>query len=78
MILSIAKKVLSSRQISNTLPNHNLFQESLVRVNLDFKIPERPLKALPSQAAFFRRARYHNVIDHSDQLTSCVSECSLM
>ena len=74
MVLSLAKKVLSSRQVINTLPNHNLFEESLVGVNVDIKIPERPIKAIPSQAAFFRHARYHNIVDQSDQLTAYISE----
>ena len=78
LVLSIAKRVFSSRQVISTLPNHNLFQESLVGMNLDIKIPERPIRALPSQSAFFRHTRYHKAADQGDQLTSYVSEYSRM
>ena len=77
MVLSVAKKVLSSRQVAYTLPNHNLFQESLVGLDLDLKIPKRPIKA-PPQVAFFRHERYHSAFDQSDQLNSRTSECARM
>ena len=77
MVSSVAKKVLSSRQVAYTLPNHNLFQESLVGLELSIKAPKRPIKA-PSRAPFFRHERHHSTSSQSDQLSSRTSECARM